>query len=56
MITDFLYCRPEQYTLKEVHVFRHHCDHINIPTFRKTLYCGIQFCSSKGMKAMLDIV
>ena len=55
MVTDLFDRRPKQDALKKVEVLGHHRDHVNIPTFGKTLNRGFQFCTGKGVETMLYI-
>ncbi len=55
MIAYFLNSRSEQNPLEKIKVLGDHGNHVNIPTFSKTLHRNFQFGAGKRMKAMLYI-
>src|SRR5690606_13675520 len=54
VVAYFFHSGSEQNTLKEIQVFGHHGDHVNIPTFGKALHGGFQVGAGEGMETMIN--
>ncbi len=55
MVAYLFHFGTEKDPLKKVQVLGDHCDHIDIPTFGKRLYGGLQFCTGQGMETVFHI-